>query len=58
MDVSLSDQAIAHMEFHDAQTDARIKLIARVVRKRVERERTLQRRSQQWAKLIMQGRVS
>lgn len=55
--MELTTQDIARMLLHDEQTSERVKMVAKVARKRTERQRTLERRAQRWGKYVMQGRV-
>lgn len=55
--MALTTQDIARLALHDDATAERVKMIAKVQRKRVERQRTIQRRNERWGKYVTQGRI-
>ncbi len=55
--MALTQNEIARMLMHDDATAERVKMVAKVTRKRTERARTLERRGARYAKFYAQGRV-
>jgi hypothetical protein len=52
----LTQQEIARILAHDTATDERVRMVAKVQRKRAERERTVSRRTARAVKYAIQGR--
>lgn len=53
----MNTQELERELLHDEQVAERIRMVARIQCKRLERNRTLERRAARFAKLAMQGRV-
>ena len=53
----MTEREILRSIQHDEATAERIRMVAKVQRKRTERNRTLERRSARFAKFVAQGRI-